>query len=122
MAWRSTPGRLIASSCSTVTGPPGSSWSTCTRGADLLAGKPLSRTHIQRMATRRGLRRPAGFLSQVRSKRARERNKPPVIVPATPKPEPAIERPRSPLQRDSACWAGRHVNPGASQGGVNVEC
>ena len=68
---------------------------------NLLAGKPLSKTHIQRMATRRGLRRPAGFLSQVRSKRARERNKPPVIVPATPRPAPAIERPRFPVARFS---------------------
>jgi hypothetical protein len=67
---------------------------------NLLAGKPLSKTHIQRMATRRGLRRPAGFLSQVRSKRARERNKPPVIVPATPMPAP-VEPRRFPAQRFS---------------------
>ena len=66
---------------------------------NMLDGKPLTRAAVDHMATRRGLRRPPGFLSEIR-RIARQGSAPAVIVPATPKPA-AVERRRFPVARFS---------------------
>ena len=64
---------------------------------NMLDGKPLTRIAVNHMASRRGLRRPPGFLSEIR-RIARQGSAPAVVVPATPKP---VQRPHFPAARFS---------------------
>ena len=66
---------------------------------NMLDGKPLTKVAVNHMASRRHLRRPSGFLSEVR-RIARQGSAPAVIVPATPKPA-VVERQRFPVARFS---------------------
>ena len=66
---------------------------------NMLDGKPLTRAAVNHMASRRNLRRPPGFLSEIR-RIAREGNTSAIVVPATPKPA-AVERRRFPVARFS---------------------
>jgi hypothetical protein len=64
---------------------------------NMLDGNALTRAAVNHMAARRNLRRPPGFLSEIR-RIARQRSAPAVIVPATPKP---AQRPHFPASRFS---------------------
>jgi hypothetical protein len=96
MAWRSfwTPDRRFVLDRDWVAGVP---IALIHARLNMLDGKPLTKVAVNHMASRRHLRRPPGFLSEIR-RIARQRSAPAVIVPATPKPK---QRPHFPASRFS---------------------